>query len=108
MRCLLLLLVLPRITFPVVGRAVRERDMHWIRVDRYYTFNEENTKDYEEKKIRRNKGAMENVSVVHQPMMCQHCEHLAKLFVGFSNCTSTEGFKLHKHNRCRRYKILCK
>lgn len=70
---------------PVVGKdEVRKfRDMHWLRIDRYYsaadTFEEE-IEMYE------NLGAMEtykkvetpsweNPQVAFQPVMCQHCNH---------------------------------
>jgi len=43
---------------PIIGKEqVRNgREMHWIRIDRYF------------------KGEMENPEIVHQPVACQHCE----------------------------------
>ena len=45
---------------PVVGKkyVLQGREMHWLRVDRYYTGEPENPK-----------------SVVHQPVVCMHCEN---------------------------------
>ncbi len=44
---------------PVVGKdlVLQGREMHWIRVDRYY------------------KGTPQNPSVVHQPIVCMHCDN---------------------------------
>lgn len=70
---------------PVVGKAEvrRFRDMHWMRIDRYYssedTFVEEKqaAKDLPPfetyKKIET--PSYENPEVAFQPVMCQHCNH---------------------------------
>jgi molybdopterin-containing oxidoreductase family iron-sulfur binding subunit len=72
---------------PVVGKTEvrRSRDMHWLRIDRYYsseeTFEGDNTKKDETKGlgITTALGEMENASVnpqvAFQPVMCQHCNH---------------------------------
>lgn len=70
---------------PVVGKdEVRKfRDMHWLRVDRYYsagdTFKEEiemleNLPAFDSYKAVET-PSFENPQVVFQPMMCQHCNH---------------------------------
>ncbi len=68
---------------PVVGKKeVRVgRDMHWLRIDRYYS-SEVETRE-EAKKLNLSRGEMykaleteaENPEVSFQPMMCQHCNH---------------------------------
>ena len=73
---------------PVVGKTEirKSRDMHWLRIDRYYssetTFEGDNqTKDniaglgdslttFGEMEL-----ASENPQVAFQPVMCQHCNH---------------------------------
>jgi MoCo/4Fe-4S cofactor protein with predicted Tat translocation signal len=72
---------------PVVGKEEvrRSRDMHWLRIDRYYSseesFEGDNTKKEETKglAITTALGEMENASanpqVAFQPVMCQHCNH---------------------------------
>ena len=76
---------------PVVGKSEvrRSRDMHWLRIDRYYSSEETFEKDNEKKENFNGLfgdngslggfGEMENPSdnpqVVFQPIMCQHCNH---------------------------------
>lgn len=89
---------------PVVGKdeVHRRREMHWIRIDRYYSYNEENASITEEKEIAHIEGKMENVSVVHQPMMCQHCEHAPCETVCpvLATVHSSEGINHMAYNRC--------
>jgi len=89
---------------PVVGKdeVNRRREMHWIRIDRYYSYNEESKSITEEKEIEHIEGRMENISVVHQPMMCQHCEHAPCETVCpvLATVHSSEGLNHMAYNRC--------
>jgi molybdopterin-containing oxidoreductase family iron-sulfur binding subunit len=68
---------------PVVGKKeVRVgRDMHWLRIDRYYSSEVETREDAKELGLSRGETyraletEAENPEVTFQPMMCQHCNH---------------------------------
>lgn len=73
---------------PVVGKTEmrRSRDMHWLRIDRYYSSEESFSGDTEKKdnisglsSSLSEFGEMENPAanpqVAFQPVMCQHCNH---------------------------------
>ncbi|MFV0539962.1 MAG: TAT-variant-translocated molybdopterin oxidoreductase [Aestuariibaculum sp.] len=76
---------------PVVGKEEvrRSRDMHWLRIDRYYssdaTFEEDNEKKDGFSGLFGDNGSLggfgemehpaDNPQVAFQPVMCQHCNH---------------------------------
>lgn len=105
---------------PVVGRdEVRlRREMHWLRIDRYYSFTNTSKDKFDgaahitrEKQINQldkaagDKGSYEhweNVNVVHQPMMCQHCSNAPCETVCpvLATTHSSEGLNQMTYNRC--------
>ena len=103
---------------PVVGRdEIRlRREMHWIRIDRYYSFANTHKDQFEganyitrEKQIAevdsQDKGEFahwENVNVIHQPMMCQHCAAAPCETVCpvLATTHSSEGLNQMTYNRC--------
>ncbi|WP_026754041.1 TAT-variant-translocated molybdopterin oxidoreductase [Sediminibacter sp. Hel_I_10] len=76
---------------PVVGKEEirRSRDMHWLRIDRYYsseeTFESDDQKKDDFSGLWGDKGSLggfgelehpsDNPQVAFQPVMCQHCNH---------------------------------
>lgn len=93
---------------PVVGKdeVRRGREMHWLRIDRYYASGvestvgekkEDGTFGYTEAEI-----AADNPAVVHMPLMCHHCNHAPCETVCPVAATthSNEGLNQMTYNRC--------
>ncbi|NMH27083.1 TAT-variant-translocated molybdopterin oxidoreductase [Flavobacterium silvaticum] len=103
---------------PVVGKSEvrRSRDMHWLRIDRYYSSEETFAKDDEKKEnfdgLWGDKGSLggfgemeepaDNPQVAFQPVMCQHCNHAPCETVCPVAATShsRQGHNHMAYNRC--------
>lgn len=113
---------------PVVGRdeVRRRREMHWLRIDRYYSFEGEIKEEHGEEHGHKGHGPdlnegyltkekeiekmdetgkfdhWENVKVIHQPMLCQHCDNAPCETVCpvLATTHSTEGLNQMTYNRC--------
>ena len=88
---------------PVVGRqeVINRREMHWIRIDRYYSSSGD-LNDQSISGLRALENAADNPEVTFQPMMCQQCNNAPCETVCPVAATthSTEGLNQMTYNRC--------
>ena len=92
---------------PIVGKdqVRRGREMHWMRIDRYYTADPK-TKTAEDAFRKDNEQQFEQwideVQAVNQPMLCQMCEAAPCENVCPVNATThdQEGLNVMVYNRC--------
>lgn len=94
---------------PVVGKdeVRRHRDMHWLRIDRYYASDWSQERGEEEgvgviASYTKMEDPSANPQTVHMPMMCQHCNHAPCETVCPVAATthSNEGLNQMTYNRC--------
>lgn len=100
----------------VVGKdqVMRTREMHWLRIDRYYSTEWPNEIHHAKEKAKEEhvgqidmyldmeNPSVRNPKVVFQPMMCQHCNHAPCETVCPVIATnhSSEGLNMMTYNRC--------
>jgi molybdopterin-containing oxidoreductase family iron-sulfur binding subunit len=81
---------------PIVGKEMvgKSREMHWIRIDRYFSAPPQKHDDEQPN--------VDDPQVVVQPMLCQHCEAAPCENVCPVNATShdNEGLNVMTYNRC--------
>ena len=99
---------------PIVGKdqVLRGREMHWMRIDRYYTSDpktknnrslfDPNADMNQKDENQQFANWIENVQAVNQPMLCQMCESAPCENVCPVNATShdEEGLNVMTYNRC--------
>jgi molybdopterin-containing oxidoreductase family iron-sulfur binding subunit len=92
---------------PIVGKdqVLRGREMHWMRIDRYYTADPK-TEKFPETYVKDNEQQfsswIDEVQAVNQPVMCQMCEAAPCENVCPVNATvhDQEGLNVMAYNRC--------
>ncbi|HAB18889.1 MAG TPA: 4Fe-4S dicluster domain-containing protein, partial [Verrucomicrobiota bacterium] len=81
---------------PIVGKGqvARGREMHWLRIDRYYSYDPEIPVTSE--------TPADDPQMTVQPMFCQHCENAPCESVCPVNATAhdSEGLNVMAYNRC--------
>ena len=94
---------------PVVGKEEmrRSRDMHWLRIDRYYSSDMTKVKANENnvssiKMYKEMEEPSENPEVVFQPVMCMHCNNAPceNVCPVAATTHSDEGLNQMTYNRC--------
>ncbi|MBL6764263.1 MAG: Fe-S-cluster-containing hydrogenase [Verrucomicrobiae bacterium] len=99
---------------PIVGKdqVAKRREMHWLRIDRYFTGDPVKTKKEEKKNFigtyvdadgdEWKQDWIDDPQVVNQPMFCQHCENAPCESVCPVNATvhDSEGLNVMAYNRC--------
>ncbi|OON69170.1 TAT-variant-translocated molybdopterin oxidoreductase [Hymenobacter sp. CRA2] len=92
---------------PVVGKqeVINRREMHWLRIDRYYSSDHHKDEFATEGKLAtyaNMEDPSDNPQVIFQPMLCQHCNHAPCETVCpvLATTHSTEGLNQMTYNRC--------
>ena len=92
---------------PIVGKdqVQRGREMHWMRIDRYYTADPKKEKPsdaFQKDDEQQFAEWIDDVQAVNQPMLCQHCEAAPCENVCPVNATvhDQEGLNVMAYNRC--------
>jgi molybdopterin-containing oxidoreductase family iron-sulfur binding subunit len=92
---------------PIVGKeqVATGREMHWLRVDRYFAGNpalQSGRQSIAHDRQQQFEAWIDDPQVVHQPMFCQHCEAAPCENVCPVNATvhDQEGLNLMVYNRC--------
>lgn len=92
---------------PIVGRkqVANSREMHWIRIDRYYSGapeQREGVSATDSDEDQQHAAWIDDPQTVTQPMLCQHCENAPCESVCPVNATlhDSEGLNVMAYNRC--------